>query len=113
RGLRPRGARPPGTSCRTGRCASWSESGDLPALRRACIGDAIVQAAQAPLPEFERFGPQAIAAPMRRARRLLAVLAGEPRPPLLEPAAVFDRPALRRGPCADAGAQRARVVVGA
>src|SRR6185437_12701424 len=95
-----------------GRCGSWREALDPPARPIAGVGDAVVQAAQAPLPELEVLGHQAVAAPVGRACGLLAMLAGEARPALLEPGAALDRLALRRGPGADARAERARVVVG-
>src|SRR5258706_11699277 len=88
------------------RTSSRREPRDLPAAVDLRIGDAVVQAALAPLPEFEEVGHDAEAAPVRRARRILAVLFREIGPPRPQPPAVLQRLALRRGPPAHAPNQR-------
>src|SRR5438105_2940062 len=96
--------RPPAVC--TPRASSRREPRDRPSAARARVGDAIVQPAHAALPELEVVGDEAIAAPVRRARRRLAVLLPQRLPAFFEPAAALDRLALRRGPSADARAER-------
>src|SRR5258706_8227071 len=80
------------------RTSSRREPRDLPAAVDLRIGNAVVQAALAPLPEFEEVGHDAKAPPVRRARGILAVLFPEVGPARLQPPAVFQRLALRRRP---------------
>src|SRR5258706_3800076 len=80
------------------RTSSRREPRDLPAAVDLRIGNAVVQAALAPLPEFEEVGHDAKAPPVRRARRILPVLVRQLGPPPLPPPPGFQRLAL--GPCA-------------
>ncbi len=84
---------------------------DRPARRRrgvARIEQAVVQPRRAPLPELDRVGHEAVAAPVRRARRVVAVAFADGLFPRFERRAAVDHGALVGRPCADARAERAR-----
>src|SRR5688500_2735553 len=82
---------------------------DLPAPARAPpVEDAIVQPVRAVLPELDRVGREAIAAPVRRARHGLGMLALERREAALERATPGDPGALGRSPGSKLAAARAR-----
>src|SRR4029078_5294518 len=57
--------------------SSRREPCQLPPIAVALVGDPVVQAAAASLPEFQRLGHHAIAAPVRRQRRRLPVVRRE------------------------------------
>src|SRR5688572_22020564 len=82
---------------------------DLPAPARAPpVEDAIVQPVLAVLPELDRVGREAVAAPVRRARHGLGILALERRETALERGAPGHLGALLGGPGRELAAARAR-----
>src|SRR5690348_16486659 len=85
---------------------------DPPAPPGARIEQPVVQPVGAPLPELDLGREQAVAAPVGRARRRLAVGALRLGRRALQDLPVGDALALWRGPGRDAGARRARREVG-
>src|SRR5689334_2971184 len=89
--------------------ASGSEASDGPvAAGAASVEDAVVQSVLTALPEFDGFGDEAVAAPVRRARYRAGIFARVSRVAALERRAVRHRLALRRSPCRELAAARAR-----
>src|SRR6478735_7960393 len=83
-----------------------------PAVAVAAIAQPVVQAGLPPLPELPRLGLQAIAAPVRRPRRLEHVPGAVARCIREQRRARLDHLALRRGPGADARIERPRIEIG-
>src|SRR5437764_12400696 len=79
---------------------------DRPALAGAPIAQAVVQPVGASLPELELAREHAVPAPMRRARRGIAVAAARLFHGPLEDGAIRHFVALRRRPCGKARAER-------
>ncbi|CAM2144862.1 hypothetical protein PT2222_160185 [Paraburkholderia tropica] len=75
------------------------------------VANAVVQPRRTALPEFDRRRHDAIAAPMRRTRRILAVLRADFALARFELLAAFDHRALLRRPGADARAERTRLEI--
>src|SRR6185369_14406085 len=78
----------------------------------APVAEPVVQARLASLPELPRLGLQAVAAPVRRPRRLEQVPGAIARGVGKQRRARFDHLALRRGPGTDARIERPRIEVG-
>src|SRR4029453_5616673 len=96
--------------------SSGSEALDAPSRRRgriAPVPEPVVETEGPALPELDRVGDEAVAAPVRRARHLRAtepfLLRGDP---ALELVAIVDHSALGRRPRADLGPPRPRGEVG-
>ncbi len=77
------------------------------ALQRARPARAVVHAEGAFAPQFDRFEPEVVAAPVRRTRRRGAVPRGFDRDALQQRRARIERLALQARPCADAAVDRA------
>src|SRR5262245_49343899 len=73
----------------------------------AAVEDAVVQAVLAPLPELDRFGREAVAAPVRRPRHRFRVPARDAGEAALEGAAAGEPRALVRRPRGELAAARA------
>ena len=109
---RLRGGRPNATRDTTGvrRRSATATGAKSTSRRRAGVArvEAVVQPRRAALPELDRVGHEAVAAPMRRARRVVAVAFADGLFLRFERRAAVDHRTLLRRPCADARAERAR-----
>src|SRR5512134_943125 len=91
---------------------SGSEALNRPARAGAGVEQPVVQPVGAPLPELHRLRQQPVAAPVRRARRVLAVLVLHALEGALQRCTVGHALALCRGPGGEPGAERPRVEIG-
>src|SRR5688572_3951050 len=92
--------------------ASGRESLSGPKVALTTVAQAVMQAIGAALPELHRLRHQTIPAPVRRARRLVPMLATRLFHRVFEDSPRGDGCALRRCPGGEPGAERARRIVG-